>query len=53
MSMWISNQSVSLAVLAVSALRVMQQRAQSLASPATLRRARSGAVRLITVVAGH
>jgi hypothetical protein len=53
MSMWISNQSVGLAVLTAAALRALQHRAQALASPATLRRARSGAVRLITVVAGH
>lgn len=53
MSMWISNQSVSLALLLATGLRVVQHGASSLASPATLRRARSGVVRLITVVAGH
>jgi hypothetical protein len=53
MSMWISNQSVSLAVFLAAGLRVVQHGAASLASPATLRRAQSGVVRLITVVAGH
>ncbi len=53
MSMWISNQSVSFIVLAAAGLRVVQQGAMSLVSPAALRRARSGALRVITVVAGH
>ena len=53
MSMWLSNQSVSLSLLVAGGLRVMQHGASSLASPATLRRARTQVVRLITVVAGH
>ena len=53
MSMWLSNQSVSLSLLVVGGLRVVQHGALSLASPATLRRAQSQALRLITVVAGH
>ncbi len=53
MSMWISNQSVSLAVLVVAGLRVVQQGVSSLASPAMRRRAQSRALRLITVVTGH
>ena len=53
MSMWSSNQSVSVAVLLAGGLRVMQHGAQSLVSPATLRRAQTQVVRLITVVAGH
>jgi hypothetical protein len=53
MSMWLSNQSVSLSLLVAGSLRVMQHGALSLASPATLRRAQTQVVRLITVVAGH
>jgi hypothetical protein len=53
MSMWISNQSVSLALTLATGLRAMQLGALSLARPATLRRAQSSVVRLITVVAGH
>ena len=53
MSMWLSNQSVSLAVLAAASLRAVQSGALSLVSPATLRRARAQALRLVTVVAGH
>lgn len=53
MSMWISNQSVSWALTLATGLRAMQLGALSLARPATLRRAQSGVVRLITVVAGH
>jgi len=51
--MWLSNQSVSLSLLVAGGLRALQQGAVSLASPATLRRARTQVVRLITVVAGH
>jgi len=53
MSMWLSNQSVSVAVLIAGGLRAVQQGASALASPATLRRAQTQVVRLITVVAGH
>ncbi len=53
MSMWLSNQSVSLSLLLVGGLRVVQHGALSLASPSTLRRAQRQVVRLITVVAGH
>jgi len=53
MSMWISNQSVGLAVFVVAGLRVAQHGLVSLVSPPALRRARSGVLRLITVVAGH
>jgi hypothetical protein len=53
MSMWLSNQSVSVALLVAGGVRVMQQGAQSLVSRATLRRAQTQVVRLITVVAGH
>ena len=53
MSMWISNQSVSLSLLVATGLRVVHHAASTLASPATRRRAQSGVVRLITVVAGH
>jgi hypothetical protein len=53
MSMWLSNQSVSLSLLVAGGLRVVQQGALSLASPARLRRAQTRVVRLITVVAGH
>ncbi len=53
MSMWLSNQSLSLAVIAAASWRVMHHRMALLAHPATLRRAQAQAVRLITVVAGH
>ena len=53
MSMWISHQSLSLALLVTAGLRVVQHGASSLVSPASLRRAQTGVVRLITVVAGH
>jgi hypothetical protein len=53
MSMWISNQSVSLALTLATGLRAVQLGALALARPSTLRRAQSGVVRLITVVAGH
>ena len=53
MSMWLSNQSLSLALLATAGLRVVQHGAQSLVAPANVRRARSQVLRLITVVAGH
>ena len=53
MSMWLSNQSVSVALLLAGGLRVVQHGALSLVSPVTLRRAQTRVVRLITVVAGH
>ena len=53
MSMWLSNQSVSVALLVAGGVRAMQHGAQSLVSRATLRRAQTQVVRLITVVAGH
>jgi len=53
MSMWLSNQSVSVAVLAVAGLRAVQTGALSLVAPATLRRAHAQVMRVITVVAGH
>jgi hypothetical protein len=53
MSMWLSNQSVSVALLIAGGLRAVQQGVHALASPATLRRAQTQVVRLITVVAGH
>jgi hypothetical protein len=53
MSMWLSNQSVSVALLVAGGLRVVQHGVTSLASPARLRRAQTQVVRLITVVAGH
>ena len=53
MSMWLSNQSISVAVLAAASLRAVQSGALSLVAPATLRRARAGVLRVITVVAGH
>lgn len=53
MSMWISNQSAGLALVLATGWRAVQTGALSLAHPATLRRAQSGMVRLITVVAGH
>ena len=53
MSMWLSNQSVSVVLLVTGGLRVVQHGALSLVSRATLRRAQTQVVRLITVVAGH
>ena len=53
MSMWLSNQSVSLSMVLVASLRAVQLGASSLAHPSTLRRAQTQVVRLITVVAGH
>ena len=53
MSMWLSNQSMSVALLVTGGLRVVQHGALALVSPATLRRAQTRVVRLITVVAGH
>jgi hypothetical protein len=53
MSMWLSNQSLSLVSSVVLGWRAVHVGALSLARPATLRRAQSGVVRLITVVAGH
>jgi hypothetical protein len=51
--MWLSNQSVSLALCVATGVRAVQVAAHSLARPSTLRRARTQVVRLITVVAGH
>ncbi len=53
MSMWLSNQSVSLAVFAAASLRAVQSGALSLVAPATLRKAQSRMLRVITAVAGH
>jgi hypothetical protein len=53
MSMWLNNQSVSVTLVVTAGLRAMQVGAQSLVRPATLRRAQTQAVRLITLVAGH
>ena len=53
MTMWLSNQSVSLALSVVTRVRAVHVAARSLARPATLRRAQTQVVRLITVVAGH
>jgi hypothetical protein len=53
MSMWLSNQSVSLALCIATGARAVQLGALALARPSTLRRAQSQVVRLITVVAGH
>lgn len=53
MSAWLSNQSVSLSVVAHASWRAMHLKAASLVGPATLRRAQTQVVRLITVVAGH
>ncbi len=53
MSMWLSNQSLSLAVIVATGWRVVHHKAAALARPSTLRRARSQVARLITVVAGH
>jgi hypothetical protein len=53
MSMWLNNQSVSLALVVTAGLRAMQVGALSLVRPAALRRAQTRAVRLIAFVAGH
>ena len=53
MSMWLSNQSVSVALLLTGGLRVVQHGALSLVSPSTMRRAQTQFMRVITVVAGH
>lgn len=53
MSMWMSNQSVCLSLALAAGWRALHLGALSLARPAALRRAQSGVVRLITVVAGH
>ena len=61
MSSWLSTPSLSVALsvtLSVTAgfaavTRTMQSRALALAHPRTLRRARSQAMRLVTLVAGH
>jgi hypothetical protein len=53
MSMWLSNQSVSVVLLVTGGLRVVQHGALSLVSPSTLRRAQTQVMRVITVVAGH
>ena len=53
MSTWLSNHSMSLAMIAPAGWRAMQIKAASLVRPSTLRRARTRMVRLITIVAGH
>lgn len=53
MSAWLSNQSMSLSVAAHASWRAVHLRAATLVGPATLRRAQTQVVRLITVVAGH
>ena len=53
MSMWLSNQSVSVSLLVAGGLRVMQHGASSLASPSTMRRAQARFMRVVTMVAGH
>ena len=53
MSMWLSHQSVNLASFVATGVRAVHLGALTLARPATLRRAQSHVVRLITVVAGH
>jgi len=53
MSMWLSNQSVSVAVVAVASLRAAQSGVLSLVAPAMRRRAGAQLLRLVTVVAGH
>jgi len=53
MSSWLSHPSLSLSVVAHASWRAMHVRAASLVRPSTLRRAQTGVVRLITVVAGH
>ena len=53
MSMWLSNQSVSVSLLVAGGLRVVQHGALSLVSPSTMRRAQARFMRVVTVVAGH
>jgi len=53
MSMWFSNQSMSVALVLAGGMRVVQQGALTLVSPSTMRRAQAQFTRLITVVAGH
>ena len=53
MSIWWSTHSVSLALYVASGVQFIQRRAESLADPRSLRRARAQVVRVITVVAGH
>jgi hypothetical protein len=53
MSMWLSNQSVSMLLLVTGGLRVVQHGVLSLVSPSTMRRAQASLLRVVTVVAGH
>ena len=53
MSMWSSNQSVSVVLVVAGGLRAMQHGALSLVSPSTMRRAQAGFMRVVTAVAGH
>ena len=53
MSAWWSTPSATLALCVVTGVRALQFKAMSLARPSSLRRARAGVVRIITVVAGH
>jgi len=53
MSTWLSNQSVSLAVISIAGWRALHLRAAALVRPSTLRRAQAQALRLVTAVAGH
>jgi tryptophanase len=53
MSMWLNNQSLGLSLFVMTGLRAVQLGALSLVRPANLRRAQAGALRVITLVAGH
>lgn len=53
MSIWWSSHSVNLTLVLTSGFHFLQRRAESLADPRSLRRARAQVVRFITVVAGH
>jgi hypothetical protein len=53
MSVWISNQSVGVVLSVLAVGRALELRMRSLAQPSTLRRAQSGVLRVIAVVAGH
>jgi hypothetical protein len=57
MSMWWQNHSVSLTLCVAAGvatgIRLTRDRAVSLTSPASMRRAQDRVARLITVVAGH
>lgn len=53
MSAWLSNQSGSVAVVALAGWRAMHLKAAALVRPSTLRRAQTQVVRLVTVIAGH